>query len=247
MDPKHYLKLLSPPILVDLYRSIREALHRSGKPQGSPTDNDSLPRRPLYQLFPGIKDRNVSVSMHHLYSDVGSLPLRELSILGAICNYVSPRKVFEIGTYRGLSTSIIAMNTPDDAEIFTLDLPEQGRDKTKYHLEIGGIEAFPFKVGEYYRGGKFESKIVQLYGDSAIFDFGPFFNSMDLVFIDGNHLYDNVKSDSLNALRLIRPGGVIIWDDYHANYPGVKRCLHELAKSTSVFKLAETWFGIHVP
>ena len=228
-----------PPIMIDLYHLIerrlqksRQCLHQSGLPL--------LKRTLLDELFPGSKNYTVAVSMQHLYADIGSLPLAELTILGAISRYMNPRSVFEIGTYRGLSTLAIAMNTPDDTELFTLDLDKQNRNVTKYPMEMGGIEASSFPVGEYYHGSVHERKIQQLYGDSANFDFAPFTGSIDLIFIDGNHLYENVKTDSFNAFRMLRSKGVIIWDDYHAGYPGVMKCLDELAESKPLVRIAKT-------
>jgi hypothetical protein len=241
---KRYAKKLVPPILVDLYRLTEKSL--VGPPQ-SVTRNESplLKAQPLKNLFPGIQDHAVAVFMQHLYTDKGSLPLRELTILGAISKSISPRRVFEIGTYRGLSTLALAMNTPPDTEIFTLDLAKESRSVTTYPMDMGGIESYSFSVGEYYRGSEYERKIRQLYGDSAIFDFTPFSGSIDLVFIDGNHLYENVRADTLNAVRMLRSNGVIVWDDYHAGYPGVMRCLAELSESKPLVRIAETRFVIY--
>ncbi|MBV9582345.1 MAG: class I SAM-dependent methyltransferase [Chloroflexi bacterium] len=36
----------------------------------------------------------------------------------------------------------------------------------------------------------------------------------DLAFVDGNHRFDGVFVDLFYLLRLVRPGGVIILDDY---------------------------------
>lgn len=38
--------------------------------------------------------------------------------------------------------------------------------------------------------------------------------SFDLIYIDGDHTRDAVLIDSLLAWKLLRPGGVLIWDDY---------------------------------
>ena len=35
-----------------------------------------------------------------------------------------------------------------------------------------------------------------------------------LVFVDGCHAYDFVHQDTANALRYLRPGGLIVWHDY---------------------------------
>ena len=35
----------------------------------------------------------------------------------------------------------------------------------------------------------------------------------DLIYVDGTHYYEGVKRDIQQALRLIRPGGIIVGDD----------------------------------
>lgn len=37
----------------------------------------------------------------------------------------------------------------------------------------------------------------------------------DVVFIDGDHSWAGVLNDTALARRLVRPGGIIIWHDYH--------------------------------
>lgn len=51
----------------------------------------------------------------------------------------------------------------------------------------------------------------------------------DLVFIDGGHDYETVRSDTRLAEEIVRPGGVIVWHDYNA-VPGigVRRLIDEL-------------------
>jgi hypothetical protein len=72
-------------------------------------------------------------------------------------------------------------------------------------------------TGADYAGKDVAYKIHQLFGDSLTFDFSPYFSQADLVFVDGGHRYEVVSSDSANALRLVRPGGVVVWHDF-ANY-----------------------------
>ena len=75
---------------------------------------------------------------------------------------------------------------------------------------------------------------MELYGDSASFDFSPYEGSIDLVFVDGSHAFNYVKSDAEVALRLIRKsGGLILFHDYDAAWDGVTRALNELAVSHS--------------
>jgi predicted O-methyltransferase YrrM len=71
------------------------------------------------------------------------------------------------------------------------------------------------KIGRLFRKTEVEQKITQLWGDSLTFEFTPYEETMDLVFIDGNRQYEYVNSDSQNARRMLRPGGLLVWHDYN--------------------------------
>mgnify|MGYP001053257768 FL=1 len=63
-------------------------------------------------------------------------------------------------------------------------------------------------------------------------------NSLDFVYIDGDHRYETVKKDLALALRLVKIGGVIGGHDY-SNLPhlhGVKQAVNEFCKENE-FKL----------
>jgi len=179
----------------------------------------------------------------------GLLPLLEQAVLARLVVEQRPSLVFEIGTYLGCTTLLFAANTPPDTGVFTLDLPpcEQGEaPQTKYPITLQGIRAGSPRVGELFRDSHYAEKITQLFGDSATFDFSPYSGKMDLVFIDGNHQYDNVKSDSHNALKLIGPGGTVVWDDYETQYGAdVVRCLNELGKRLQLRRISGTRLVIY--
>lgn len=58
---------------------------------------------------------------------------------------------------------------------------------------------------------------------------GPF----DVIFIDGSHRYEDVRSDAKLSLPLLKEDGIIIFHDYFDEYltPGVKQAVTELFKS----------------
>ncbi|MGA2566813.1 MAG: class I SAM-dependent methyltransferase [Pseudolabrys sp.] len=68
---------------------------------------------------------------------------------------------------------------------------------------------------------------VQLQGDSATFDWSPYLGWAGLAFVDGSHAYDYARKDSETAMRLVRPGGIVLWHDYGV-WPGVTQALDEL-------------------
>jgi len=202
----------------------------------------------LAELFPGIENQLVCI-IPKAYPDEGGFTLYELILLCAICRHINPQKIFEFGTFKGNTTLHLALNSPDTCEIFTLDLPPDVKEFTRYPVQIGPITDVLFTVGELYRGSTVESKIRQLYGDSASFDYSEFYSSIDLVLIDGNHYYQNVKSDSENAYRMLTSRGVIIWHDYTKlpEHVGVLKYLTELSKTMQLFKIRGTSFVIALP
>ena len=64
--------------------------------------------------------------------------------------------------------------------------------------------------GTRFRGTDCESRITQLYGDSATYDFSRHVGTVDLVFVDGSHSYEYVVSDSRLSLSLLRGGKGVI-------------------------------------
>lgn len=136
---KSWLKPWVPPRLVELYRATRSYPTFKVRAEAVPQEvQRCLPRRTLSELFPGIERITVHLPISQLRRESGMLPLTELLTLAAICTHVGPRKVFEIGTYKGASTLVMAMHTPPETEILTLDLPPQQR-ATKYPVDIGTL------------------------------------------------------------------------------------------------------------
>jgi hypothetical protein len=161
--------------------------------------------------------------------------LADVVSLCRLCAVVRPRHIFEIGTYTGYSTLHLALNAAPDARILTLDLPKNGaaadplrpalRTTLMDDAHIGGATAERTYLFDGLPEG---DRISTLFGDSATFDFGPYHGAIDLFFIDGAHSYEYVRSDTLNALRCVRPGGIIAWHDFgRAGLNGVSRWLRE--------------------
>ncbi|MDQ6806109.1 MAG: glycosyltransferase, partial [Actinomycetota bacterium] len=157
----------------------------------------------------------------------GYLDNRNRVVLAALCRALGARTFFEVGTNRGRTAWTVARNNPD-LNVYTLDLPSPDAPVA---LDLNDSDRVFFEAwasGEAFHDTPEAERITPLFGDSAVFDFGPYERAMDIVFIDGAHSYSYVRSDTQAALRMLAPGGTIIWDDYPA-VPGVYRCLNELA------------------
>lgn len=169
-----------------------------------------MERVPLSHFIP----EPLTVSLGPLKSLNHNTSEYELLCLASMVKASGAVKIFEIGTFDGRSSRAMAMNLPTEGKLFTLNLPP-GADSNASGLRNVDTE-LNIKVESGYRFADTPeaAKIQQLFGDSAAFDFSPYENQMDLVFIDGSHESSYVESDTQAALRMIRSsGGWIIWHD----------------------------------
>ena len=239
---KHELKPWLPLALIRLYRRSR------GDIRADPPFH--LPVRSLHELFPGSETATACIpGVLASRGDMWAVPAAELLTLATLCAHQRPRRVFEFGTYTGESTLVMAQNTPDATRITTIDLDPGGRDD---YAQETGAKSFPqFTVGAAFHQQPAAAKIEQVYGDTRSFDYTSYRGQIDLVYVDADHTYDFVQADTANALAMLRPGGVIVWDDYtwtdaHPECAGVTRCVNELAVSRPIFQIAGTRFAVYL-
>jgi len=157
------------------------------------------------------------------------------------------RRIFEFGTCTGRTAYLLARNAPADAEVVTITLSPESVDQydadandsaSARWAEIAAAESAYSKF--YYENTDVAGRITQLIGDSKAFDEAPYAGTCDLIFIDGSHAYSYVKSDSEKALRMVRPGGYVVWHDFSPSCPGVWRYLNELGRDNSLIHLRGT-------
>ena len=161
----------------------------------------------------------------------GNVSERELITIGRLVQATAPHTLFEIGTFDGRTTLNLAANSPLDAKVYTIDLPQESIDSSVAPIHAHEVRyADKSESGSRYRGTDVEKKIEQLYGDSGTFDFSEFYSGIDFIFIDGSHTYEYVINDSLHAIQMLRVGtGTIVWHDY-GRWDGVTRALNELRR-----------------
>jgi predicted O-methyltransferase YrrM len=161
----------------------------------------------------------------------------DLVSLCLICQLIQPRKIFEIGTFTGYTAYEMALNSPEGARVFSLDLPPETEIKLKTTMmDDSIIETHKLRLVYAFSNSPAAEKITLLFGDSAVFDFSPYHGSIDLFFIDGSHSYEYVRSDTLNALKCCHPGSVVAWHDFgRSGVNGVSRWLSELSKELPIY------------
>jgi tRNA A58 N-methylase Trm61 len=152
-----------------------------------------------------------------------SLDLYETVVINLFTASLSSKtRILEIGTFDGNTTINLISNAKPSSEIYTVDLPD---DLLEYQLTV--------LQGEDNDRGKTAVKCSQITSgysknvflvkqDSATINFREQFGEVDLCFIDGNHSFAYVQSDTLNCFSILKPGGVIIWHDYGYIYSVTK-------------------------
>lgn len=208
--------------------------------------NDKWQSKSIFEIFPDISGKRVI--LEHVSGQGIETPLDELAYLALITSIKSPKNIFEIGTFRGRTALNFALNSPEKCTVYTLDLPPDKKnsgmidasknDKIIIQKSNPNIE---------YAGKDVEVKIRQIYGDSTEFDFSPYYNRIDIVFIDGAHHYDAVKSDTENALKMVKPNGMIIWHDFaiYGDYNDVTRAILDCIPSEKIIQIDSTSIAIY--
>jgi len=206
----------------------------------------------IFTLFDAPPTERVANVMLPSRRATGGTSLLETLLIVAGIRIVEARRVFEFGTFLGSNTFNMALNTPDDAKIFTLDLDEEHAAEasqlrediplTKLHLTSQSSLDFA--------GSSVAEKIKPLIGNSITFNFSDWKGSVDFSFIDGGHDLATVKSDTENAFEMAVTDKLscIMWHDYRNwDYPALTCYLDDLATEREIFHIEDTmlcaWFN----
>jgi len=168
---------------------------------------EGVTKRSVEELYPKINSHPCQIyfSPRSPYN----LSWEETIIISHLVKMMAPAKIFEFGTFNGRTTMHLAINSPETAIVYSIDI------KTGiFDFNTDGVYLNETSIGEYILKSPVASKIRMLKGDSRSFDFSQYEKSIDFIFIDGDHSYDSVISDSMNSFKMVRPGGVVMWHDY---------------------------------
>ena len=151
------------------------------------------------------------------YSDAFLQPIQveeELARLLEDVRRLNPRTVIEIGTSMGGTLYLWTRLAKPDAVIVSVDLPGG---------QFGGGYS-PLRTPIYRRFARERQTLHLMRADSHQHStleqvrvlFGG--QSVDLLFIDGDHTYEGVKQDWEMYSPLVRPGGLVVFHDVAGNY-----------------------------
>jgi predicted O-methyltransferase YrrM len=229
------------PSVIQLGRSVRQHAFDA---------RDTLPviDHPALAAFLGCEDpREITLPPIDTISLSGLGFVLPYTLLATIVTAIRPKKIFETGTFRGVGTLTMALNAPD-ADIYTLDLPEEYSDAEVQTLTKGDKEWVRLSrtsTGFAFLHHPAATRIHQLRGNSLTFTPPDLLANTDLCFIDGGHSYECIKADTETALKILSPNGVIVWDDYSWFVEGVSQYLTELRNSLPLHRIAGSQLVIY--
>ena len=158
------------------------------------------------------------------------------------------KSIFEFGTCSGKTTYLMALNSPENAEIISLTLKPENLKDVKKNFKDNKV-SFRNIINEsiyskfLFSGTKYEDKIKIIFENSVNFNESKFLNKFDLIFIDGGHTYSIVKNDSEKSFKMLKSNGIILWHDF---VPGkesarnVVKYINEVSKEKKILHIKNT-------
>jgi predicted O-methyltransferase YrrM len=177
------------------------------------------------QSVRGFEDLAFLFSSNQLNHGVASLQVDEAALLYRLARDVRSGPVAEIGRFKGGSTVVFASALPDGVELWSYDLHVALRqDMTGESLDAE-LRAALERLG-------LEHKVHLLVADSR--KVAPPADSLELLFVDGDHSYEGARADFDRWGELLCVGGHLLFHDavdtggYGNVYPGVARAVAEV-------------------
>jgi predicted O-methyltransferase YrrM len=132
------------------------------------------------------------------------------------CNKLSNPKIIEIGVFKGDFLDYLVK----ECNIGTIDAVDLF-EGTSCSGDVDGNNVVYYDVGisyvELLEKYKYMQNIKLHKSNSITFLQNQDDNTYDIIYIDGDHSYNGVKNDLINAYRKIKNGGYIMGHDYDMN------------------------------
>jgi len=165
----------------------------------------------------------------------------EIEILITMLRQVRPRRMAEFGVNEGRTARLILDNVPGIIEYLGFDVDrDYTPGKAFQRFEI------PDEPGRYARDDPRFRLSVTPKGTRDLTS--RRLGKLDAVFIDGDHSRETVEHDTRLAYAAVRPGGLIVWHDYHdLGTVDVRDVLHDLAALGHAIRSVEgTWLAYEI-
>ena len=141
------------------------------------------------------------------------------------------KKILEIGSWHGQTTRALAENT--SGIVYAIDTWNGSKDE-KYVYDSSKLNNGDNAFMEFCRNNgnlidKGKIIPIRMHSANANWVFDVLGIKFDMIFIDGDHTYEGVKSDIIGTRSLLQDGALLCGHDY-TNWAGVKQAVDELIR-----------------
>lgn len=163
----------------------------------------------------------------------------ELVFIARAVKVLQPRVIFEMGSYKGLTTSVFILNSDPEAQVLTLDLPPNPAESAVLSADKE-LVADRSLVSTTKALGL--SRYTQLLCDSMKFDPTPYADTVDLGLVDAAHDLIHVQNDTLKMAKMMSNRGLVFWHDYGGKGPlrPLASYLEHLARKCRLYRIHGT-------
>lgn len=158
----------------------------------------------------------------------------EITSLLELVQSIPPRIVLEIGTASGATLMLFGCVSDQHATLITVDLP-LGVSRERLHRAAAGPDQSTWTVRADSHAPETKAFIENLLLDKPV----------DLLFIDGDHSYQGVKTDYVDYSPLVRSGGLIAFHDIvpgpEEYVGGVPQFWQEVKEGRVAHEFVESW------
>lgn len=140
--------------------------------------------------------------------------------LAHLSRTVQPNTIVEFGTSLGIGTCLLRWLNPT-ASLVTVDVNDHTFLPGDVRVEMGHLAKFQGIQCKYIRGESWKYELLPV---------------VDLCFIDADHSYESVVSDSATAWRnrAVLHRWAIAWHDHNERHPGVMQAVAEFCNDRCV-------------
>ena len=183
----------------------------------------------------------MEINIERALSVHGFMPRNQLVWLAQQAS--KAKLIVEIGCFRGRGTRAMADNLKPGGHIFTIDTWEGSQSlksaPSRKEIERVGSDVVERQFNDNLHDHIEAGRVTPIRWDSQQGIppvLAPYMNSVDFLFIDGDHSEAAVRSDILTFRRLVRDGGIVSGDDYlRVALPGLRRAVDEIYPKKELF------------
>lgn len=171
----------------------------------------------------------------------GMLPRERGLVLYSLAYGCSiPGDVVEIGSWQGRSTCYLAQACRDSDNGIVRAIDHfKGNVGVEQQYVVGqsDLSDLESKFRRHVAGAGLKDyvRLYNMTSRDAAAAYRTDFARVRMLFIDGDHSYEGVRNDIELFAPLLQPGGIIVFDDYHSDGPGVVQAVRDVIFSNPAY------------